>query len=101
MQAWPAALSGRDLVGIGKTGSGKTLAYLLPALIHIEHQDKLTKGDGPIALILVPSRELAQQVLSVTQKYAKVFNYKAIGLFCGKNTNTQSVAIAKGAEVSL
>ena len=39
-QAWPIALSGRDLVGIAQTGSGKTLAYIIPATIHISHQPK-------------------------------------------------------------
>lgn len=52
--AWPIAMSGRDLVGIAQTGSGKTLAYILPALIHITYQEKLNRGDGPIALVLAP-----------------------------------------------
>lgn len=37
-QGWPIALSGRDMVGIAQTGSGKTLAYMLPAIVHIQHQ---------------------------------------------------------------
>lgn len=52
--AWPIAMQGRDLVGIAQTGSGKTLAYILPALIHITYQEKLQRGDGPIALVLAP-----------------------------------------------
>jgi ATP-dependent RNA helicase DDX5/DBP2 len=52
--SWPVAMSGRDLVGIAQTGSGKTLAYILPALIHISYQEKLQRGDGPIALVLAP-----------------------------------------------
>ena len=47
-QGWPIALSGLDLVGIAMTGSGKTLAYLLPAIIHTNHQPYLERGDGPI-----------------------------------------------------
>ena len=47
-QGWPIALSGLDLVGIAMTGSGKTLAYFLPAIIHINHQPYLERGDGPI-----------------------------------------------------
>ncbi|KAF7282769.1 hypothetical protein GWI33_001918 [Rhynchophorus ferrugineus] len=61
-QGWPIALSGRDLVGIAQTGSGKTLAYILPAIVHINNQPRLSPGDGPIALILAPTRELAQQI---------------------------------------
>jgi ATP-dependent RNA helicase DDX42 len=55
-------LSGRDIIGIAKTGSGKTAAFLWPALVHIMDQKELQPGDGPIVLILAPTRELAQQV---------------------------------------
>jgi len=58
-QGWPIALSGCDLVGIAETGSGKTLAFFLPAIVHINAQSYLSKGDGPIALVMVPTRELA------------------------------------------
>lgn len=64
-QGWPVALSGRDLVGIAQTGSGKTLAYILPAMVHIMHQPRLMRDDGPIALVLAPTRELAQQIQQV------------------------------------
>lgn len=55
-QGWPIALSGRDMVGIAQTGSGKTLAYILPAIVHINHQPRLNRNDGPIALVLAPTR---------------------------------------------
>lgn len=64
-QGWPIALSGRDLVGIAQTGSGKTLAYILPAMVHIMHQPRLLRNDGPIVLVLAPTRELAQQIQQV------------------------------------
>lgn len=48
---WPSALSGSDLVGIAQTGSGKTLAFILPAIVHINHQPYLERGDGPIVSI--------------------------------------------------
>lgn len=64
-QGWPIALSGRDMVGIASTGSGKTLSYILPAIVHINNQSRLIRGDGPIALILAPTRELAQQIQQV------------------------------------
>lgn len=51
-QGWPIALTGANMVGIAKTGSGKTLAYILPAIIHINNQPRLYRGDGPIALVL-------------------------------------------------
>ena len=55
-QGWPIALSGRDMVGIAQTGSGKTLAYILPAIVHINNQPRLNRNDGPIALVLAPTR---------------------------------------------
>ena len=57
-QAWPVALQGRDMIGIAQTGSGKTLAFIMPALVHVMAQPKLKKGDGPIVLVLAPTREL-------------------------------------------
>lgn len=50
------------LAGIAKTGSGKTVAFIWPLLVHIMDQKELAVGDGPIGLILAPTRELSQQV---------------------------------------
>lgn len=52
-------MNGNDMIGIAETGSGKTLSFLLPAMIHIEGQPANTKGDGPLGLVLAPTRELA------------------------------------------
>ena len=68
-QGWPIALSGRDMVGIAQTGSGKTLAYMLPGLVHISHQKPLSRGEGPIVLVLAPTRELAQQIQTVVRDF--------------------------------
>lgn len=68
-QGWPIALSGRDLLGIAQTGSGKTLAYMLPALVHINNQRPLMRGEGPIVLVLAPTRELAQQIQTVARDF--------------------------------
>ena len=62
MQAIPALLCGRDLVAIAQTGQGKTLAYLLPMLKHVVAQDPIRIGDGPIGLVVAPTRELALQI---------------------------------------
>ncbi|KPA80169.1 putative DEAD box RNA helicase [Leptomonas pyrrhocoris] len=67
-QSWPIVLSGRDLVGVAKTGSGKTLAFVVPALAHIALQEPLKMGDGPLAVVLAPTRELAQQIEQETEK---------------------------------
>uniref|UniRef100_A0A336L092 RNA helicase n=2 Tax=Culicoides sonorensis TaxID=179676 RepID=A0A336L092_CULSO len=98
-QGWPIALSGRDLVGIAQTGSGKTLAYMLPALVHLKSQAPLKRGDGPIALILAPTRELAQQI----QKVAIDFGYKVrinnACVFGGAPKGPQIRDLENGAEI--
>ena len=69
-QTIPCIMSGRDVIGIAETGSGKTLAYLLPMIRHVMDQRPLKDGDGPIGLIMAPTRELAFQIsLEVKVKY--------------------------------
>ena len=57
-QVLPAIMSGRDVIGIAKTGSGKTLAFLLPLFRHAMDQRPLEPAEGPIAIIMTPTREL-------------------------------------------
>ncbi|MBN3299086.1 DDX5 helicase, partial [Amia calva] len=82
-QGWPVALSGKDMVGIAQTGSGKTLSYLLPAIVHINHQPFLEHGDGPICLVLAPTRELAQQVQQVAAEYGRASRLKTTCIYGG------------------
>ncbi len=70
-QAIPAIMSGRDVIGIAKTGSGKTLAFVLPMLRHILDQRLVADGEGPIGLILTPTRELAVQTYTVCKQFTK------------------------------
>jgi ATP-dependent RNA helicase DDX5/DBP2 len=51
-------MGGHDLIGIAQTGSGKTLGYVLPGLVHLIAQPPVRKNEGPIVLILGPTREL-------------------------------------------
>ena len=71
MQGWSVAMSGRSLIGIAQTGSGKTLAYILPAIVHINAQPPSQAGEGPIALVLVPTRELCTQIAEEAEKFSK------------------------------
>ena len=78
---WPYAQAGRDLIGIAKTGSGKTLAFLFPALVHVTSLMKVHDRSGckPIALVMLPTRELAQQVETEVTKFApKGFRYTCV-----------------------
>lgn len=69
-QAMPVALSGRDLLGCAETGSGKTAAFSIPMIQHCLAQPPIRRGDGPLALVLAPTRELAQQI----EKEVKAFS---------------------------
>ncbi|CAG7731589.1 unnamed protein product [Allacma fusca] len=98
-QGIPIAMTGRDIIGIAKTGSGKTAAFLWPMLIHIADQPELKPGDGPIGLILCPTRELALQIYSEAKKFGKVFNYNVCCCYGGGSKWEQSKDLEKGAEI--
>lgn len=98
-QAIPAALSGRDLIGIAKTGSGKTAAFIWPMLVHIMDQSELRAEDGPIALILAPTRELSLQIYNETKKFGKVYNINVVCCYGGGSKWEQSKALEQGAEI--
>lgn len=100
-QGWPIALSGRDLVGIAQTGSGKTLAYMLPAMVHIANQPPLQRGEGPIALVLAPTRELAQQIQSVVRDYGHLCKpeIRHTCIFGGSSKVPQARDLDRGVEV--
>ncbi|BFZ17307.1 hypothetical protein BsWGS_20346 [Bradybaena similaris] len=98
-QAWPIALSGRNLVGIAQTGSGKTLGFMLPAIVHVNHQPYLEHGDGPIVLVLVPTRELAQQVLEVANEFGRSSQIRTACVYGGSPKGPQLRDLERGAEI--
>lgn len=98
-QAIPAILSGRDVIGIAKTGSGKTLAFLLPMFRHILDQEPLDEMDGPIALIMSPTRELALQTWREAKKFATPMNLEVVCVYGGVGISEQIADLKKGAEI--
>uniref|UniRef100_A0A6Q2WUC6 RNA helicase n=1 Tax=Esox lucius TaxID=8010 RepID=A0A6Q2WUC6_ESOLU len=100
-QGFPLALSGRDMVGIAQTGSGKTLSYLLPAIVHINHQPYLERGDGPVCLVLAPTRELAQQVQQVAYEYGKSSRIKSTCVYGGAPKGPQIRDLERGVEICI
>ena len=77
MQGLTVALSGRDMVGIAFTGSGKTLSFSLPlvmAALEEEARMPLVPGEGPIGIVLAPSRELARQTYEVVTEFCTALN---------------------------
>ncbi|CDH93272.1 RNA helicase [Caenorhabditis elegans] len=98
-QAIPSIMSGRDVIGIAKTGSGKTLAFLLPMFRHILDQPELEEGDGPIAVILAPTRELAMQTYKEANKFAKPLGLKVACTYGGVGISEQIADLKRGAEI--
>ncbi|CAI5737793.1 unnamed protein product [Peronospora destructor] len=98
-QAFPVALSGRDLIGIAKTGSGKTLAFTLPMIRHVMDQRELERGEGPIAVVLAPTRELAHQTYVQAKKFLAVYGASCAAIYGGAGKWEQVQALNKGVEV--
>ncbi|KAG2833184.1 DEAD-box ATP-dependent RNA helicase 24 [Phytophthora cactorum] len=98
-QAFPVALSGRDLIGIAKTGSGKTLAFTLPMVRHVMDQRELQRGEGPIAIVLAPTRELAHQTYVQAKKFLGVYGASCAAIYGGAGKWEQVQALKKSVEV--
>ncbi|KAL6886596.1 hypothetical protein HDV57DRAFT_526389 [Trichoderma longibrachiatum] len=99
MQALPALMSGRDVVGVAKTGSGKTMAFLLPMFRHIKDQAPLKDTDGPIGLIMTPTRELATQIHRDCKPFLKMMNLRAVCAYGGAPIREQIAELKRGAEI--
>ncbi|MFD9815567.1 DEAD/DEAH box helicase [Streptomyces sp. NPDC059080] len=93
----PNALAGRDVLGRGRTGSGKTLAFGLPLLARTA--GRRAEPKQPLALILVPTRELAQQVTEALAPYAGALRLRMATVVGGMSIGRQAAALRDGAEV--
>ena len=94
-RAYPAIMSGRDIVGIAQTGTGKTIAYLLPSL----RLWKFTKEKHPQILIVVPTRELVVQVVEQVEQLTKYMHVRVVGVYGGVNMIRQTPFIVAGVDV--
>ncbi|KFG72440.1 DEAD/DEAH box helicase [Streptomyces mutabilis] len=93
----PDALRGSDVLGRGRTGSGKTLAFGLPLLTRTA--GRRAEPKQPLALILVPTRELAQQVTEALEPYAEALRLRMTTVVGGTSIGRQITALREGAEV--
>ena len=102
-------MSGNDVIGIAQTGSGKTLTFLLPGFVHINSQpplkvlydnnvgsDILKYGDGPIGLIIAPTRELAMQIHEECVKFGKDAKISSVCVFGGADRYSQQRELQRG-----
>eukprot|EP01113_Clastostelium_recurvatum_P022600 TRINITY_DN2701_c0_g1_i3.p1 TRINITY_DN2701_c0_g1~~TRINITY_DN2701_c0_g1_i3.p1 ORF type:complete len:687 (-),score=170.25 TRINITY_DN2701_c0_g1_i3:243-2243(-) len=91
-QGWAVALSGRDMVGASQTGSGKTIGFMLPAMMHIQSQLQASPSrfsDGPLGVVLAPTRELAIQIHDECRRFISFFNLRACVLYGGAPKDKQ------------
>ncbi|CAL9215730.1 unnamed protein product [Arabidopsis halleri] len=98
-QALPIIMSGRDCIGVAKTGSGKTLGFVLPMLRHIKDQPPVEAGDGPIGLVMAPTRELVQQIHSDIRKFSKPLGIRCVPVYGGSGVAQQISELKRGTEI--
>ena len=98
-QAIPVVMSGRDMIGTAKTGSGKTLAFVLPMLRHVLDQPPIELEEGPISIILSPTRELAIQTYSECKKFCKSLKLRVVCVYGGTGISEQIADLKRGAEI--
>ncbi|SBS86742.1 ATP-dependent RNA helicase DDX5, putative (DDX5) [Plasmodium ovale curtisi] len=99
IQGWPIALSGKDMIGKAETGSGKTLAFILPAFVHILAQPSLKPGDGPVVLVLAPTRELAEQIRQECIKFSVESKLRNTCAYGGVPKSGQIYALRQGVHI--
>jgi ATP-dependent RNA helicase RhlE len=101
-QAIPVVLSGKDVMGAAQTGTGKTAAFTLPLLQRmLKHENASTSpARHPVrALVLLPTRELADQVAQQVKLYSKYTNLRSAVVFGGIDMKPQTLELKKGVEV--
>src|SRR6266566_747574 len=95
-EAITLALAGRDLIGSAQTGTGKTAAFMLPILQRLAAGDR---GHALRALILVPTRELAEQVLQSARTYGRHLEVSAVAVYGGVGMEPQTRALKHGVDI--
>ena len=96
-EAIPPLLAGRDVLGQAATGTGKTAAFALP-LLHMLTPDAAPR-ERTVALVLVPTRELAMQVAEAVHRYGKALGVVALPIYGGAAMETQLRALKRGVDV--
>ncbi|KAH6801680.1 P-loop containing nucleoside triphosphate hydrolases superfamily protein [Perilla frutescens var. frutescens] len=102
MAAIPLGLQQRDVIGIAETGSGKTAAFVLPMLTYITRLPPISEdneAEGPYAVVMAPTRELAQQIEDETVKFAHYLGIKVVSIVGGQSIEEQGFRIRQGCEV--
>ena len=64
-------------------GSGKTFSYVWPMIVHVINQPQMKEGDGPIGIVLAPTRELIQQIYTEMKKFTTLYNIRVTAVYGG------------------
>jgi len=102
MASIPIGLLKRDVIGIAETGSGKTCAFVVPMLAYIAELPRMTDEvatRGPYALVMAPTRELAQQIEEETVKFAHFLDYRVASVVGGQDIEQQGFKLRQGCEI--
>lgn len=103
-QGIPVGLANKDMVGISETSLGKSAAFVLPMLVHITKLPKMDQKvakEGPYALVLAPTRQVAQAIADQTQELAAPLGIRSVCIVGGLSTEEQGAALRKGAEIMI
>lgn len=99
-QGVPLALKGKDVLGCAETGSGKTASFGIPMIQHCLHQAPLRRGDGPMGLVLAPTRELAQQIEREIKDFSRTSrDVRTAIVVGGTNISEQRSELRNGVEI--
>lgn len=102
-QAIPIGMQNRDIIGVAETGSGKTLAFLFPLIAWIQSLPKIERTEdadqGPYAIILAPTRELAQQIEEETVKFGQPLGIRTVVVVGGLSREEQGFRLRMGCEI--
>jgi ATP-dependent RNA helicase DDX23/PRP28 len=102
-QAIPIGQAKRDIIGIAETGSGKTAAFVIPLLCYMlqlppENIARIA-DEGPLAIVMAPTRELAQQIDEECQKLAKFTKFETVCVVGGQSIEEQGFRLRKGVHI--
>jgi superfamily II DNA/RNA helicase len=96
----PAALEGRDILGRGKTGSGKTVAFSVPVVTKLVNGGSQQRKPGQArALILAPTRELADQIERTVKALARPVGFFTVAIYGGVPQRRQEIAMSRGTDI--
>uniref|UniRef100_A0AC34QDQ4 RNA helicase n=1 Tax=Panagrolaimus sp. JU765 TaxID=591449 RepID=A0AC34QDQ4_9BILA len=101
-QAIPIGLQNRDIIGVAETGSGKTAAFLIPLLVWIHQLPKPKVDDfesGPYAVIMAPTRELAQQIEEEAKKFGERLGIRTVSVIGGASKEEQALVMRRGVDI--